>query len=457
MSRLRLTFAAAVAFVLAWTLSLALEPRRETGILQIDPPTPFIHYFPESESRGRVLVVHGLDASKEVMRILSAALTDGGFEVYAIDLPGHGGSPAGFNAPFAEQTVRKALAKFGEDTIVVGHSLGAGLLLDLSQDQHFSKMVLLSPPPMPVSQIDADRVLLVSGALDIARIRAFAAVVADVGSSNIEWWSLTWAAHSAAIFNPIHVRRIVDWLGGDGGKTRTVGRISCFGLMLIWAIVFGAGLMPGHPVESQSIDSRVLLVRYVAACGSTLVILRFVNPMFWIRLFATDYLISLLFFTGLILWIQKRYAIRSNRIALLKAIAAAAFVVLAVGFLAASHVLHIALSNGRWWRFPIITAAGFPLLAFDEFTIRRIRPLWKSAGLAIITRVIIWACLLTGVLLLNRQDAFLVMVAHLMVLFWIGLWFAAEIVHRHTRDPIASALFAALLQGWAFAAWFVTI
>ena len=38
-----------------------------------------------------------------------------------------------------------------------------------------------------------------------------------------------------------------------------------------------------------------------------------------------------------------------------------------------------------------------------------------------------------------------------------GLWFATGIVHRHTQSPYAAALFAALVQGWAFAAWFVTI
>jgi hypothetical protein len=41
--------------------------------------------------------------------------------------------------------------------------------------------------------------------------------------------------------------------------------------------------------------------------------------------------------------------------------------------------------------------------------------------------------------------------------FWIGLWFATGVVHRNTREPLSAALFAAIVQGWAFAAWFVTI
>ena len=118
-------------------------------------------------------------------------------------------------------------------------------------------------------------------------------------------------------------------------------------------------------------------------------------------------------------------------------------------------MLNMSLSDGRWWRFPCIAAASLPLFFVDETTIRKIHPLWKSAALAIITRGLLWAFLITGVLLLNRRDAFLVLIAHLIVFFWIALWFAAHVVHRHTQDPFAAALFAALVQGWAFAAWFV--
>ena len=76
---------------------------------------------------------------------------------------------------------------------------------------------------------------------------------------------------------------------------------------------------------------------------------------------------------------------------------------------------------------------------------------------AILTRGILLALILTGVLTLNRESDFLVLIVPLIAIFWIGLWFAAGIVHRYTQSPIAAALFAATVQGWAFAAWFVTI
>jgi hypothetical protein len=64
---------------------------------------------------------------------------------------------------------------------------------------------------------------------------------------------------------------------------------------------------------------------------------------------------------------------------------------------------------------------------------------------------------LTGVLTLHRESEFLVLIVPLITIFWIALWFATGVVHRHTQSPLAAALFATLVQGWAFASWFVTI
>ena len=391
------------------------------------------------------------------MRLISTALADGGFDVYNIDLPGHGDSPAGFEAGLARETLRGVVAEI-KPQIVLGHSLGAGLLLDLAADQHFSTMVLLSAPPTPVPEIQADRVLLITGAYDIGRIQRFASLMNDLGrNTHIESWTLPWAAHSSAIFNPLHIRRIVEWLGGETNRVRTTSRILAILGMLISAVVLGWSALPGAkvataPAEPVSLPATV--VRYVAAAGASVLILRFFVPLAWLRLFATDYMISFLLLTGLILCVQIPKWSRPRLIDLARATAAAVFII-GFGLIAAAPILHMSLSDGRWWRFPVIAAAGLPLFLFDEMVIRRIRPRLMSFAMAVITRGVLWAFLLTGVLLLNREAAFLVLIAHLIVCFWIGLWFGAGVVYRHSRDPFAAALFAALVQGWAFAAWFV--
>ena len=457
MSRLRLFLAAAI-FVLAWTLFSALEPERESGLLPIDPPTPYIHYFCGGSPIGRVLVVHGMDASKEVTRLISAALADGGFEVYDIDLPGHGDSPAKFRIDLAQHAIHNAKAFLGEGTFVLGHSLGASLLLDLAATDPFSTMVLLAPPPISIAQIHADRVLIATGEMDIPRIREFLPVAADIGNPNTESWTLPWGGHSAPVFNPAFIGRVVQWLGGDGGKTKTTARLVLIAVMFVAAIGFGVLLVPGRELEPVRAPVATMLVRYVAASAVALVVLRFVNPLHWLRLFSTDYVIGFLLVTGLALIAGRGFSWRgpAKSAPYLRATAAALYVIAVPGLLIGSRVLHMSLSDGRWWRFPFITLAGLPLFISDEWIIRRIRPRWKSEAVALLTRGLLLAFILTGVLTLNRESAFLVMIAPLIVIFWIALWFATGVIHRHTQSPIAAALFAALVQGWAFAAWFIT-
>jgi alpha-beta hydrolase superfamily lysophospholipase len=93
--RLWLAVGFLIVLVLA-AIAYARLPRRDLGIFATNPPTPYFHYTPIGISQGRILVVHGLDASKNVTSMLSYALTDAGFEVFSIDLPGHGDSPVPF-------------------------------------------------------------------------------------------------------------------------------------------------------------------------------------------------------------------------------------------------------------------------------------------------------------------------------------------------------------------------
>src|SRR5262245_10669168 len=141
------------------------------------------------------------------MKIISAALADGGFEVYAIDLPGHGDSQFPFQMDLAEQAIHNAYVFVGKDAAVLGHSLGAGLLMDIAATEQFATMVLLSPPPVEISQIHANRVLFATGDIDVPRIRAFLPVATDIATTNVDSWLLPWSGHSGPVLNPLYIRR----------------------------------------------------------------------------------------------------------------------------------------------------------------------------------------------------------------------------------------------------------
>src|SRR5262245_51365285 len=159
---------------MGWSRVTALEPKREDGRLQTEPELPYFRYLPDGEVLGRVLVVPGLNSNKEFMQVFSAALADAGFDVYTIDVPGHGDSKVPFNAVTARQAVENALKLVGPD-IAIGHSMGGAILLDLAAEFSVRAMVLLSPAPTPIPEAPLPRTLVTAGGFDIPAVRSFVA------------------------------------------------------------------------------------------------------------------------------------------------------------------------------------------------------------------------------------------------------------------------------------------
>jgi hypothetical protein len=212
--------------------------------------------------------------------------------------------------------------------------------------------------------------------------------------------------------------------------------------------------LPGKPIERQQTALPARIVSYIAAGAAALWICGEVDLMNGLRLFSTDYLISFIMVMGVALlpFYYRRFSPKFSQIHI--SLIAAAFVIAATVFIG-SELAHLTLSSGQWWRFAAITVAVLPLCVADEILLRPIRPWWKAAAVSALTRILIWAYVVWGVMTLNRADAFLVLVVHFLVLLWIVLWFVGELIRRRTQDPMATAVFTALVQAWIFAAIFV--
>lgn len=445
-----------VLFALSMVRTAALQPRRETGTLATQPPTPYFHYFPTRQGAQRVLVVHGLNSNKAFMQILCAALTDAGFDVYAVDLPGHGDSNARFNAVVADEVLDQVVSILKPD-IAIGHSMGASLLIDLAHHVKFRKLVLISPGTTAVNDLKFENTLVTSEAWDIPAVNTFASHL-----DGAEWRKFSWGMHSSALIKPDQICEIVKWLGGDADRLRTGQRLAWTYSMLAAAGILGIVLLPERPAVAQTVpfSKAEVIMCYVFAGGAAAVVQRYVVVLRFVRLFAMDYMVSFFLVAGVILiaiLALKRKLPRSDTTSIFKAIAAATFVIVFLGLIAGSHLIHMNLSDGRWWRFLVISAASFPLFLFDESVTRETGTPWQNAGIAFVTRTLIAAWIATGALLLNRESAFIVLLLGLLLVFWLSLWFATGFVARHVRNPAAAALFAALVQGWMFAAWFITV
>ncbi len=441
----------------SWQLDRA-SPTTNSGVLPIEPPTPYLHFLPDSDPIDEVVLVHGLNSNKEFMRTLGMAMAEAGFETYAIDLPGHGDSNVPFSAIGSSRAIEAALDYLGSTPILVGHSMGGGLLVDLAPIRSFRKIVLLSPAPVPLENLDADHVLIVTGNLDAPRINEFIPTLIGAAGPAGEWWSFQYAGHSSALFNPTTIRLITEWMGGRPDSTRTLERIGWLILMSLAGIVAAWSLLPGASDRPELLDNPDVtrtLVTVVAASGAALLVLRVIVPLAWTRLFATDYLMSFLLVTGLLLW-HGQWP-RTSRLGLGIGLLSAAYAigVFAVGV--GSHLIHLMPSGGQWLRFPVFVVVSMPLFMFDELHLRSIRSGPLRALTFVTTRIILWSAVVTGVLLLNPESSFLVLITHLVVLFWLVLWWMSGFVRRATADPVATAMFASLVQGWAFAALFVRI
>jgi hypothetical protein len=443
------------------------SPDRVDGTLPEPESVPYTRFSPRNSENGgptgTALIVHGLNSNKEFMYLLAMCLADAGFQTWVIDLPGHGDSSGRFNSEASQRAIESALESLPAETVVIGHSLGAALLADLALLRRFETAVLLSPPPIPLGPINVGRLLVVSGRFDAPRINAFIPALLEAGPTDAEWWRFPWAGHSTALFNPVQHGMIVEWIGGPGDSLRTSGRLGWLTLMVVATLVVpAAGVRLTQRAHRQPPRGRVAgddtaasgVVTWITTLAIALTLLEFFNPVSWLRIFRTDYLVGLLLIAGLILWRGQKVDI-SPRGALTGTLAAG--YIIAVMAVAGTSVMHLIPSGEQWLRFPILAAAGLPLCLHDELALRPHAPWWRAWGMFLLTRLLIWSAVMTGVLLLNTDAAFLVLITHLVVLAWLPLWWLAGLVARGTGEPGAAALFSALVQGWVFAALFVTI
>ncbi len=86
-----------------------------------------LRWAPSGAARGRVLCMHGWEGRATQFGELATALVGEGFEVVALDGPGHGQSPEEVAHPVAfARAMLDADRELGPFVAVIGHSMGAG-------------------------------------------------------------------------------------------------------------------------------------------------------------------------------------------------------------------------------------------------------------------------------------------------------------------------------------------
>jgi hypothetical protein len=322
-------------------------------------------------------------------------------------------------------------------------------------------MVLFSPAPVPIDKILADRVLLFEGEFDPGRIRAFVPTIQAAAQGTVEYHDVAWTGHTGSLLRSDVIEQVTAWLGGTPQSNNTQKRLGLLLLMLIAALTLGIALL-GKPAKPNRAGDRASLgngsrtmVIYVAVTAVSALVPAWIPFTSWLHLFATDYLLGYLFLVGLILslTVPRLPVVRRT---VLVGMGSALYLILVPGLLVVSELTQMVLADGRWWRFPAIAALSFPLFWADEIWIRSMQPRWKAEVMGIVTRMLLVAAVVTAVLTIHREASFLVLLTAVLLIFWTALWFAGGAIYRRTADPLAAAVFSSLVQGWVFAAVFVT-
>jgi pimeloyl-ACP methyl ester carboxylesterase len=108
-----------------------------------------LRWEPAGEARGSVALVHGVMALAQTWWRVGPALTQRGWRVAAVDLPGHAGDVRRDGALDLDALVDGVAARLdGPVDLLVGHSLGAIVALGLlGRDAGAARALVLEEPP----------------------------------------------------------------------------------------------------------------------------------------------------------------------------------------------------------------------------------------------------------------------------------------------------------------------
>lgn len=196
-------------------------------------------WYPVSQPRGWVLLLHMMPATKESYAGLTAALVEQGIASLAFDQRGHGGSdggPKGYEAfTDAQQQAKRLDVDAGiaylvgqgmtpERLVLVGASIGANLALQyLAEHPDVPAAVLLSPgmdyrgvflAPLAKNIVPQQRVLLAAGGSDDAYSTETVAELAEVLGDRATVRTFTRAGHGTTMLErePEFLREVVQWI-----------------------------------------------------------------------------------------------------------------------------------------------------------------------------------------------------------------------------------------------------
>jgi pimeloyl-ACP methyl ester carboxylesterase len=456
-----------------------------------------------AESRGSVVVLHGLCANRKIMFPFSYQLARAGMRIYAIDSPGHGENTDAYSFARVEQCVAAAveyLTASGKinphTTAVIGHSMGGAAAVRLADRDPVAATIAISPGPMVTPQRMPSNLLVFSAGQDLNLLkhqgtRLAAAAGGDRTASGdfaerraFELVYLPHATHTSLLLDSSVLQDSIGWAqrafspstseGASGGDVAglsprdaafggsVLGLIGLFMLFPACATIATTFAGPKRAEIDDPNPSRPLALAEGAICSVFgVLILSMGIPLKFLHMYAGTYLASFLFMTGvLFLSLNWKDALESLSPNLRRGIATAVLgfiTILAIGAWLNSHLADAWLNGPRWLRF----AGLFPFLWVfsygEEIMLGPVRIGWRRAArylVFLVLRLELWAACAVAAYRLPNGQLILVVLFMFLVQFSILQRLATDALRLRTGSAPAAATFGAILACWFIASVF---
>jgi len=462
----------------------------------------------EDETQGSVVLLHGLAANKKIMSYLARGFALLNLRVFVPDMPGHGRTLGPFSYARADSCsdlfVRQLIARGAIDparTILAGHSMGGAIAVRVGARIPVAGTIAISPAPMDTTYGVPASVLLfndprpapantlvLSEAFIPRSVRDTARnLIAGSGAATGKYMVIPRSTHVSLLFDPTVVRASQAWAAQvlhlqakpalpsqmplTGAIAGLVGILLLAGPFLretlgirsipaqpeadaqIGSNPPGAVEEPRSPILAHSL-ARVLLE--VACASLAIVVLLRVfspasNPFAVFRVFEGDYLAGFLLLLGAILLVVHRKHLGIFRQWKPTALLAATFAAIVLALLIYSWldltVSEAWLTPARWLRLPALCVAVLPYHAAEELLLgpQRARSPQMRLVLGLAIRLVVWAALFLGILVLHNGEILLVLLSPYLAIFCLFQRTGMDVVRKSTGSPLAAALFGAIL------------
>jgi pimeloyl-ACP methyl ester carboxylesterase len=449
------------------------------------------------DARGYVVLFHGLAANKKIMSYLARGFAAQNLRVFVPDLPGHGRTQGPFSferaESCAESLVRELIAHRAIDpqsTIIGGHSMGGAIAIRVAARVGVAGVVAISPAPMRAAHgVPGDALpysnppplpphtLAISAAFEPFGIRETTRdLITGDATATGKYLLIPGATHVSVLFDTRVVRASQDWsaetlhfpaeptapspLPLSGSLAGLAGILLLAGPFLRETVrMQREPTAPAQPVEDDPQDAGAAstvpvfrgLLEVAAVSFLAVLLLRFWDPLSFIRLYNGSYFASFGLIVGLALLLIHRKMIRvlwppKISILLRASLAGLLLHLLLTGWLDSTFA-ESWLTWARWVRFPVLFVAALAYLLAEELLVGplSVRSNVARIWLALALRLVAFLAIVFGIFVLHSGAILVLLLAAYLTLFFIFQRLGMDVVRHQTGSAIAAAVFGAIL------------